>query len=54
MRRLSQLAASPIKIRPPATVGDDQLKYSALPAEVAGPIGVFHRTTPVDAFNAYK
>src|SRR3954447_22088287 len=54
MRWGSQFAARPMKIRPPLTVGDDQLKYSASPDAVAGPIARDQRWAPVTASRAYR
>src|SRR5215210_5183175 len=54
IRWASQFAARPMKIRPPRTVGDDQLKYSAAPDAVAGPIARDQRCTPVAASSAYS
>src|SRR3954470_9509335 len=54
MRWVSQFAARPMKMRPPPTVGDDQLKYSASPDAVAGPIARDQRWAPVTASRAYR
>src|SRR6185436_10007602 len=53
-RFASQFAARPMKIRPPETVGEAQLKYRAEPSAVAGPIDRCHRCVPVAASSACR